>query len=85
VRDEAIMSSRSVVLRCTVGGQCDFHRDGGPEIEPCPGVCDADGCNLDGTIEVSDDRVLCDAHAGLLLLARSMRDALSADDAKGGA
>ena len=76
--------ARALVLRCTTTERCSFHRDGGPEAEKCPGVCDADGCSLDGEIEVGGDRALCNAHAGLLLLAGSMRDVLAADDTKGG-
>jgi hypothetical protein len=74
----------TVILRCTLTEQCDFHRDGGPEVEKCPGVCDADGCNRDGTIEAGSERTLCETHAGLTFLARALRDALAADDANGG-
>ena len=82
------MSSRAVVLRCTLTEQCDFHRDGGPEVERCPGVCDFDGCNRDGTVEIAGERLICDPHAALTVLARALREALAADDAataKGGA
>jgi hypothetical protein len=83
------MSARAIVLRCTLTGQCDFHRDGGPELERCPGVCDFDGCNRDGEVETSTERSLCEPHAALTVLARALREALAADDtataAKGGA
>jgi hypothetical protein len=79
------MSARgsAIVLRCSLTEQCDFHRDGGPEVEKCPGVCDADGCNRDGTVEVAGERTLCEPHAALTVLARALREALAADDARG--
>jgi hypothetical protein len=77
------MSARgsAIVLRCSLTEQCDFHRDGGPEVEKCPAICDTDGCNLDGTIEAGAERTLCEAHAGLTFLARALREALVDDDA----
>jgi hypothetical protein len=76
--------TRPTVLRCTPMGRCDFHRDGGPEGEKCPGMCDADGCNLGGHYEVGSERVLCAAHAAIVLLARAVSEALAADNAAEG-
>jgi hypothetical protein len=76
---------RKAVLRCTAAGRCDFHRDGGPAGEKCPGVCDAPGCTLEGHYEVGAERIMCAAHGGLVLLARAVREVLAADDAEGGA
>jgi hypothetical protein len=77
------MASRgsTVILRCTPASQCSFHRDGGPEVEKCPGTCDADGCNLGGHYEVAQERVLCAAHGAIVLLARAVSEALAADNA----
>lgn len=72
------------VLRCTVAGRCDFHRDGGAEAEKCPGQCDAPGCTLAGHYQVGEERVMCAGHGGIVLLARAVREALAADDAEGG-
>ncbi|HXJ22078.1 MAG TPA: hypothetical protein VMT03_17780 [Polyangia bacterium] len=79
--------ARAVVLRCSPGKTCSFHRDGGPELEKCPGVCDADGCTLDGHYEIGAERHECALHAGLTLLARAISQALARDnvDSKGGA
>jgi hypothetical protein len=76
------MSGRPIVLRCTPTSQCDFHRDGGPEAEKCPGTCDADGCNLGGHYEVGSERVLCATHGAIVLLARAVSEALAADNAE---
>jgi len=75
------MSARHVVLCCTPTGQCDFHRDGGPEVERCPGACDTAGCNLDGHYEVGEDRTLCAAHGAIVLLARAVNQAIAVDNA----
>lgn len=80
-------ATRAVVLRCTTTSLCDFHRDGGPEVEKCPGVCDAPGCTADGWVDVGNEKTVCTTHGGLILLGRAVREALAADDAaaKGGA
>ncbi len=72
---------RKVDLRCTTDQKCDFHRDGGPEEEKCPGTCDANGCNLAGYYEIGHERMMCAAHAGIVLLARAVNQASAADDA----
>ena len=81
------MTTSGLIMRCTLTEQCSFHAAGGPELEKCPAVCDALDCAADATVDVGDERSFCGVHAGLLLLARSLRDALAADDAseKGGA
>lgn len=75
-----------LIMRCTTVETCSFHASGGPEVEKCPGVCDAPDCTADAAIEVGDERSLCTLHGGLILLGRAMREALAADDAtsKGG-
>ena len=77
--------ARAVVLRCRPGQQCDFHADGGPELEKCPGVCDADGCNRDGHYEVGSGRTECATHGAITLMARAVKEALAADEADGDA
>lgn len=77
--------ARKGVLRCSAAQPCDFHRDGGPAGDKCPGQCDATGCTLDGHYEIGAERVMCAAHGGIVLLARAVREALAADDAEGGA
>lgn len=67
--------AKPIRLRCTTDGACSFHVDGGPEVEKCPGVCDADGCNLDGHYEIGAERLMCAAHAGIVLLARAVHEA----------
>lgn len=78
--------ARSPRLRCTAAERCDFHRDGGAELEKCPGVCEARDCTADGRYEVSTSgRNLCALHAAIVLLARAVAEALAADNAEGGA
>ncbi len=69
----------SVALRCTATELCDFHRDGGAEHEPCPGTCDAENCRAPAFYEIGTERMMCAAHAGIVLLARAIREALAAD------
>lgn len=71
---------RKALLRCAAENKCAFHADGGSEVEKCPGVCDADGCSLDGHHEIGAERLLCAAHAGIALLARAIHQALAQDD-----
>lgn len=72
--------ARAAVLRCGPGKTCSFHGAGGPEAEKCAGVCDADGCTLDGHYEVGTARLMCAAHGGLVLLARAVHEALVVDN-----
>jgi hypothetical protein len=69
-------------LRCSARERCDFHRDGGPVNEPCPGHCDAPGCSLGGYYEVGTDHVVCAVHGAIVLLARAVSEALAADNAE---
>lgn len=69
-------------LRCSASGPCDFHRDGGPAGENCPGQCDAPGCTLDGYYEVGVDYVVCAVHGAIVLLARAVSEALVVDNAE---
>ncbi len=78
-------SRSSLVLRCKANERCNFHKDGGPVDEPCPGQCDARGCTLDGYYEVGVDRIVCAAHGAIVLLARAVSEALAADNADPGA
>jgi hypothetical protein len=81
--DTPAASDHSVVLRCTATETCNFHKDGGPGDEPCPGECDARGCTLDGRYEVGVDRVVCAVHGAVVLLARAISEALAADNTDG--
>lgn len=74
-------SPSSVVLRCTAGKQCSFHKDGGAVDDPCPGQCDAPGCTLDGYYEVGVDHVVCSVHGAIVLLARAVSEAQALDNA----
>ena len=48
---------------------CDFHRDGGPLSDKCPGHCDFKECSLTGlvTIQVGvlEEEIFCSYHAEL--------------------
>ena len=41
-------------LSCDTAGLCDAHKEGLPNSEKCPGMCDVPDCKAQGTIEVSD-------------------------------
>lgn len=74
-------------MRCTPVEKCGFHTEGGAEHEKCPALCDWPGCHLDAHYTISSERDMCAAHAGIVLLARAVREALAADgddDAPGG-
>ncbi len=78
-RRRAAESRSSVLLRCTDTVECDFHRDGGPKSERCPGLCDWPACASNGHYEVGSDRTLCCLHGAVTLLARVIREALARD------
>lgn len=63
-----------IQLRCTVEARCDYHRDGGPATDKCPGVCDECDDETDGLDEDQDGKVYCKRHRarpGALKLVRA--------------
>lgn len=45
-----------ISLRCTAAGPCDFHADGGPPADKCPGLCDHGKCRRKATVNGSHCR-----------------------------
>ena len=69
-------TARPVVLRCSLTEQCTFHRDGGAEVEKCPGICDAPDCTADGWVDVGNEKTaLHDARGSHPARARGARGA----------